>query len=370
MQYKRCNRCVMDSSVQDIIFDSEEVCNYCKEYEKHSKNIIFEDEKIKEHKLKKLLQEIKAASNGAEYDCIIGLSGGADSTYVAYLVKQYGLKPLVIHLDNGWNSETAVRNIENTVKKLGFDLYTHVIDWNEFKSLQLAYFKAGVLDIEALTDHAIGTIIRRLSKQYKIKYFLSGTNMATESMMPQSWFFDNKMDPVNIESIYKNFTTKSFPKTFPLFSIVEYILWRFTKYYTTISLLNYVEYNKAEAVKLLENKIGYVNHPIKHYESIFTRFYQGYILPNKFNVDKRIPFYSTMIMSEQMTREEAIQKLDEPAYDPELLQTDKEFVLKKLGFSEEEFEKYMNATIHDHLDYPSITAFEHKLRKIKKAIVK
>ncbi|MCT7487112.1 N-acetyl sugar amidotransferase [Aliarcobacter cryaerophilus] len=370
MNYKRCKRCVMDTSVKDIYFDNEGICNYCKEYEINSKNIIFEDKEIKEKKLKNLIKTIKTISKGQEYDCIIGLSGGADSTYVAYLVKQYALKPLVIHMDNGWNSETAVRNIENTVNKLGFDLYTHVIDWNEFKSLQLAYFKAGVLDIEALTDHAIGVIIRRLAKQYKIKYFLSGTNMATESMMPQSWFFDNKMDPVNIKSIYKNFTTEPFPKTFPLFSIGEYFLWRFTKYYTTVSLLNYVEYHKAEAVKVLEKELDYVNYPIKHYESVFTRFYQGYILPNKFKVDKRLPFFSTMIMSKQMTRDEAMQKLAEPAYDSELLQTDKEFVLKKLGFTEDEFESYMNATIHDHLDFSSITAIEHKLRKIKRAIFK
>jgi len=357
-----CTRCVMDTTAPTITFDKQGICSFCTEYISYS-SIIFrpEDERLKN--LDSLLQNIKQSKAG-KYDCIIGLSGGADSTYVAYLAKKHGLNPIAIHLDNGWNTELAVKNIASTINSLGIELYTHVIDWQEFREIQLTFFKAGVIDLEMPTDHAIGAIIYRLAKKFNIKYFLSGTNLATEAMMPEGWFFDNKLDPINIKGIYKKFDGKRNFETFPLLTIPEYIRRKYFSPINVVSFLNYFVYNKPEAVALLQREIGYVPYPIKHYESVFTRFYQGHILPFKFDVDKRKPFLSTMIMTGQISRKEAHESLMEPPYEESLLIQDKQFVMKKLGFSEVEFETYMSSKEVSHYCYPSLTKYETKLRRL------
>lgn len=359
---KVCTRCVMDTTAPFISFDDQGVCSFCTEYISSSATI-FRPEEERLARLKKLLHDIKRQKTG-KYDCIIGLSGGADSTYVAYLAKQHGLNPLAIHLDNGWNTELAVKNIASTINSLEIDLYTHVIDWQEFKEIQLTFFKAGVIDLEMPTDHAIGTIIYRLAREFNIKYFLSGTNLATEAMMPDGWFFDNKLDPLNIKGIYEKFHGKKRIETFPMLSVSEYIKRKYFSPIRAISFLNYFVYNKIEAVGLLQREIGYVPYPIKHYESVFTRFYQGYILPVKFNVDKRKPFLSTMIMSGQISREEARKSLMTPPYEESLLSQDKVFVMKKLGFLEAEFNRYMSSAEISHYCYPSITKYEKSLRRL------
>ncbi len=360
--YQVCTRCVMDTTAPTITFNKQGMCSFCTEYISYS-SIIFrpEDERLKN--LDSLLQNIKQSKAG-KYDCIIGLSGGADSTYVAYLAKRHGLNPLAIHLDNGWNTELAVKNIASTINSLGIELYTHVIDWQEFREIQLAFFKAGVIDLEMPTDHAIGAIIYRLAKKFNIKYFLSGTNLATEAMMPEGWFFDNKMDPINIKGIYKKFDGNRDFETFPLLSVPEYFIRKYSSSIKSISFLNYFVYNKVEAIALLQREIGYVPYPIKHYESVFTRFYQGYILPTKFNVDKRKPFLSTMIMTGQISRENALESLRMPPYDELLLIQDRQFVMKKLGFSDSDFESYMSSKDLSHFSYPSITKYENKIRRI------
>lgn len=366
-QYMQCTRCVMDTSATDIFFNQNGVCSYCSEYEIYGKEVLVSDFSHRDAELVTMLEKIKKSRRG-DYDCIIGLSGGADSTYVAYLAVKHGLKPLAIHLDNGWNAELAVKNIESTVKGLNLDLITHVIDWEEFRDIQLSFFKAGVIDLEMPTDHAIGVLLYRLAKRFGLKYFLSGTNLATEAMMPSNWFFNNKLDPINLRAIYRQFGSGRKLRTFPIFRVDEYVRRKYFSPIHVVSFLNYFDYHKPRAVALLEKEIGYVPYPIKHYESVFTRFYQGYILPRKFNVDKRRPFFSTMIMTGQMTRSEALDQLNQDPYEPRQLQQDRPFVLKKLGIDNAAFEKYMNKPEVNHLEYSSLTSTEHKLQHLKRRI--
>ena len=367
--YRRCTRCVMDSSVADLTFDEHGVCSYCRQYETYGRFSPSTQKKYTAAAREQLLAEVRASRRG-KYDCIIGLSGGADSSYVAYLTVQLGLKPLAIHLDNGWNSELAVKNIESIVKNLNLDLITYVIDWEEFRDVQRSFFKAGVVDIEMITDHAINVVLFRIAKQFDLRYFLAGTNLATEAMMPPDWFFENKLDPFHLHKIYRRFGSGRPLASFPIFGTWEYLQCRYFPKIKMISFLNYFEYDKTKAVQMLQDKIGYAPYPIKHYESVFTRFYQGHILPEKFCIDKRLPFLSTMIMTGQTTRDAALEELKKETYDAAQLRQDRRFVIKKLMFDEREFEAYMQATPVNHKRYASISAIESKLRFIKRRVLR
>lgn len=345
----KCNKCVLDI-IDDpsLILDDNGICNYCRDYYViESVSVLNGSEG--DQKLKLIVDEIKKLGTGKKYDCILGLSGGVDSTYLAYLAKQFGLRPLAVHFDNGWDSELAVQNIENIINKLGFDLHSYVVDWPEFKDVQLAYIKASVIDIEAVTDHAILGTVYRLAKKYGVRSILSGTNVVTEAILPSHWIF-NKADHVNLLDIHRQFGTRKL-KTFPLYNTV------LKKYCNNIlnvqsfSPLNYVDYNKARVKEIIIKELGWRDYGGKHYESIFTRFYQGYILPTKFGVDKRKAHLSNLICSGQITRDEALLELQEPIYDPELLKVDMEFVLKKLGLSREEFDQLMQVPPRSHYDF-------------------
>lgn len=356
--YQQCIKCILNTNDDPVIyFNKNGVCNHCINYDIQHKRFVFEGDEG-EQALIKIVNKIKQIGKGKEYDCILGLSGGIDSTYTAYLAKKHGLRPLIVHLDNGWNSELAVKNIENIVNKLDFDLYTYVIDWEEFKDLQLAYLKASVVDIEAITDHAIITAMHKLAAKNKVKYIISGTNIVTEAVLPYAWIY-NKMDSVNIKAIHKQFG-KTPLKTFPLMDV-----WMKKYYFSflkieTISILNYVSYIKEEVKKFITEELEWRDYGGKHYESIFTRFYQGYILPGKFKIDKRKAHLSTLICSGQITRKEALEEIKNPIYDPEQLKIDKEFVLKKLGLSEEEFEEIMSAPVRKHTDFKTEgTIYKH-----------
>lgn len=344
-----CTRCVMDTSDLQIRFNKNGICNHCTEYNDLVNSSIQTTEK-KEKQLSQIIQEIKIAGDKKEYDCIIGISGGVDSTYLAYLVKEvFGLRAFAVHLDNGWNSKLAVKNIRNILQKLDVDLYTHVIDWEEFKNMQIAYFNASVIDIEAITDHAINAILYEVANQNDINYILKGFNNATEKIMPKSWTF-NKNDIENIKDIVKTHGNSEI-KTFPLLGHKK------LKYYTrqkdirTVSPYNYMKFDKEKAKEVIVNKLGWVDYGGKHHESIFTRFYQGYILPRKFNVDKRKAHYSNLICANSMTREEAIEDLKNPPYPEDTCREDYEYVIKKLGFTESEFEEILNAPVKSHFDY-------------------
>jgi len=347
--YQQCTKTVMDNIADpNITFDENGICNYYYEYFEVEKEHVFEGESGRQ-KFNESVSKIKKNGKGKKYDCILGVSGGVDSTYLAYIAKQENLRVLCVHFDNGWNSELAVKNIENVVTKLGFELETYVINWNEFKDLQLAYFKANVIDIEALTDHAISGTIYKMAAKNNIKYILSGNNVVTESLLPKYWIF-SKADHVNIKSIHKKYGTVPL-KTYPFFSLKEKHYYQRVKKIQTVDLLNYIPYNKGDVKKLIINKLEWKDYGGKHYESVFTRFYQGYILPNKFGVDKRKAHLSNLICSGQITKEQALEELSQPMYDKEQCEEDKEFVLKKLGFSEQEFQNYINAPRVEHAEF-------------------
>lgn len=359
--YQICMRCVMDTTDPNIIFDEEGVCNHCKTFDKQYAAIPANQPNWEEQ-LNALVIKIKQDGKNKEYDCIIGLSGGVDSSYVAYQVKRLGLRPLAIHLDNGWNSELAVQNIENIVKILNIDLYTHVIDWEEFKDLQLSFLKASVIDIEILTDHAIAAILYRMARKYNIKYFVSGGNFATEGIMPHSWVF-SKNDSWNIKGIHNLFGQKPI-KTFPLISPFSLLYYRLSGSITRVNILNYMPYGREEAIELLEEKVKWRNYGGKHHESFFTKFYQNYILPQKFNVDKRKAHYSTLICSKQLSRAETEKLLKQDIYPVDELNEDLQYFIKKFNLSQREFNDIMKAPIKEHSDYPTVQAWLTKVKAL------
>ena len=347
--YQQCSISVMDTIADpDIVFDEKGICNYYYDYKKAAQEHVTEGE-AGWKKLEEIAAQIKESGKNQPYDCIMGLSGGVDSTYVAHLAKKLGLRPLAVHFDNGWNSELSVMNIENIVSKLGFDLFTYVINWDEFRDLQLSYLKASVVDIEAITDHAIFATLYRLAGEKNIKHILSGTNVQTENTLPKSWIF-SKSDHINIQSIHKAFGTIPL-KTFPFMDAKVKRYYQQVKGVRSVSVLNYVDYNKQAVKELIQKELGWRDYGGKHYESIWTRFYQGYILPVKFNIDKRKAHLSDLIFGGQITKEEALAELEKPIYDAAQQKTDFEFVLKKLGLSEAEFDAIMKTPRRSHYDF-------------------
>lgn len=312
-----CLKSVMDNIADpNIKFDEQGISNYYYEYQDRSKLRLFNSV---EHspKLDQIISKIRESGKGKEYDCIIGVSGGVDSTYIAYKVKQLGLRPLAIHFDNGWNSELAVKNIENTLNKLEIDLYTYVIDWEEFKSLQLAFLKASTPDGEIPTDHAIFALFFKMANEKGIKYIINGNNFETESVMPLTWSYGH-IDWRYIKSINNLFGNAQL-KMYPTITPAKYFYYTFIKNIRIVSLLNYMPYNKNEAMDILRTKLDWKYYGGKHYESIYTRFYQGYILPTKFGIDKRKAHISSLIFAGQVTREQGFDELKKPIYPEELL---------------------------------------------------
>lgn len=339
IKFQQCAKTVMDNIADpNITFDEKGICNYYYEYFEKEKKHVKKGEEGKAFFNKKI-SAIKADGKDKPYDCILGLSGGVDSSYLAYLAKKEELRPLIVHFDNGWNSELAVKNIENIVSILGFDLYTYVINWEEFRDLQIAYLKASVIDIEAITDHAIRATLFKLAAKHKINYFLSGFNIVTEAILPKAWVF-NKSDAINIKDIHKKFGTIPL-KTFPFLTAFDKRYYSMALKIEAVPLLNYIDYNKDNVKETLIKELNWKDYGGKHYESVWTRFYQGYILPEKFKVDKRKAHLSTLICSGQITREQALEELKQPIYDAEQLIIDKEFVLKKLDLDETTFNQLM-----------------------------
>ncbi|HEV2479889.1 MAG TPA: N-acetyl sugar amidotransferase [Puia sp.] len=346
--YRQCAISVMDTIADpDITFDENGISNYYYEYEKAAATLHPGEEGW--NLLEGIAARIKEEGKDQPYDCIMGLSGGVDSTYVAYMAKKLGLRPLAVHFDNGWNSELAVKNIENIVNRLGFDLFTYVINWNEFRDLQIAYLKASVVDIEAITDHAIFASLYRLAGERKIKYILSGTNVQTENTLPKSWIH-SKHDHINIKAIHKLYGTTPL-KTFPFSNAKVKRYYQQVMGVRSISVINYVDYNKKKVKELIQEELEWRDYGGKHYESIWTRFYQGYILPKKFRIDKRKAHLSDLIFGGQITKAEALEELAKPVYDPAQFDIDYEFVLKKLGLTVEEFEAIMKTPPRSHYDF-------------------
>lgn len=369
-EYRQCAVSLMDTIADPkISFDADGVSNYFHEFRAAEKERVFTGS-AGQQKLEELINAIIADGKGKPYDSVLGLSGGVDSSYVAYKAKEYGLRPLVVHFDNGWNSELSVKNIESIVNKLGFDLYTLVVDWEEFKDLQLAYMKASVIDIEVATDHAITATLFRLAKQHRIKYVLSGSNINTECIMPSSWIF-NKGDHRNLLDIHKQYGTRPL-KTYPVF---DFMLKRYCEEVLKarwVSFLNYIPYNKKEVKETITRELGWRDYGGKHYESIFTKFYQAYILPEKFKVDKRKPHLSNLIFSGQITKEEALVELAQPLYPEADFKRDYEFVLKKFGLSEDAFRAIMQQPQRSHYDFKTEVSIysRYPALKIVKPLIK
>lgn len=351
----------MDTSDPYIFFDNEGVCNHCRRYETEVSRRTFHGV-IAAEKLQSLVKQIKKEGEGHDYDCIIGVSGGVDSTYVAYLCKKLSLRPLAIHFDNGWNSELAVRNIEKTLDKLNIDLYTYVIDWEQFRELQISFLKASIPDGEIPTDHAINALLFREAAKRGIKYIINGMNFASESISVPGWAYGHS-DWKYIRSVHKHFNNSTL-KNYPHYSFFSLFRWMFLKRIKVVSILNYIEYKKDEAMDILQNKLDWIYYGGKHYESVYTRFYQGYLLPNKFDIDKRKAHFSDLIYSGQLTREEAIYNLSKPPYEESLFKQDYKFVLKKLELTENEFHNIMNLPKKNFRDYPNNYILVKRLKSI------
>jgi N-acetyl sugar amidotransferase len=343
-----CKQCLLDSRVSTKFFvDEKGICNYCNFYTSSIKAL--GSESARKRWLDKKIVEIKSAGKNKAYDCILGISGGVDSSYLAYWAKENGLRPLVVHLDNGWNSELAVENIRNICSILNFELKTLVINWEEFRELQVAYLKAGVIDLEVLTDHAILAANYGAAAEHGIRYILNGFNLSTEAIMPVGWGFD-KYDWKNIKDISAKYGTKRI-RTFPHFSFLKKLYYYWFLKLEVIQVLNYLPYTKKEAKKLIAEKLLWRDYGGKHYESIFTKFYQAYILPTRFKIDKRKAHLSTLICSGQISKDEAYKELEKPLYTDAQLREEKEYVLKKLRLTEEEFDCMMKEPVRSHSDF-------------------
>jgi N-acetyl sugar amidotransferase len=337
--YKQCAISVLDNIRDpDITFDDNGTSNYFHQF----KDFVNQEQFTTENKKKKLdeiINKIKKEGFGKKYDCIVGLSGGADSSYLAYLAKKHELRPLIVHFDYGWNTDLAISNIENVTKSLNYELYTHVIDWEAIKDLQKSYYKASVIDLDVPADHTIFGSIFKIAHKMGIKYILNGSNYQTEFIMPKSWNY-LKTDLVNIKNIHKKFGERSF-KGIPTNGVIDQIFYRL-RGITNIPLLYYINYNNNEVIDLLQRELGWKNYNGKHFENVFTRFYQGYVLPQKFGIDKRKAHLSNLIFSGQMSKHDALIELQKPTYDLQLQLDDKEYVAKKLGFSAIEFEEVLS----------------------------
>lgn len=350
-ELKVCSRCVMDNTAQDIVFDEAGICNFCRHYDEVLVNDLYSD-KAGEERLNSLINEIKEKGKNKQYDCLIGLSGGVDSSYVAYLVKKkYGLRALAIHLDNGWNTELAVSNVENIVKKLNIDLQTHVLDWKEFKDIQRSFLKSSISNIEIPTDHAIWAVLVKTAGKYEIPYIIAGNNVVTESIMPESWLYGSK-DSRLIKSIHRKHGRVKM-KSYPYLSTFDYVNYLLIKGIRWVPILNYVPYIKSEAKQLLIDELDWRDYGGKHYESIFTRFFHAYYLPTKFGYDLRKSYLSALICSGQINRETALEEIAKPTAPKEVLAQDKEYVIKKLGLSDEEFNNILNSENKTFADYPN-----------------
>lgn len=360
--YQICTRCIMDTSDPEIEFDLNGHCNHCTAAIARMEAQLLPNIQ-REQALQQLAIKIKAEGRGKEYDCIIGVSGGVDSTMVAYIVKKLGLRPLAVHLDNGWNSELAVDNIKRTIERLDIELYTHVVNWEEFRDLQLCFLRASVANCETPTDHAIFALLFKMAAKVGTRFILTGSNLATEAIMPYAWGHYSQ-DLRHIKALHKQFGGSPL-KTLPRISLGDYFYYVFFKRIRQIPFLNFIDFHKDQAKELLARELDWRDYGGKHYESVWTRFFQGYYLPTKFGYDKRRAHLSTMICSRQISRQDALSSMEMPAYPPELLRTDMAFVMKKFALNQDQFDIILNAPLREGKDYPSHHFLFHTLRKYK-----
>lgn len=340
----------MDTTDLEITFDDRGRCSHCTEFiERRSRHNYHGKES--DRRLDRLVNQLRRAGKKNEYDCVIGVSGGADSSYLAYLVKQMGLRPLAVHMDNGWNSDKAVLNIKNITRKLHIDYESYVLDWEEFKDLQLAFLKASVPEAETPTDVAISAALHHFAAKYNIKHILSAGNQATEGILPRSWHYDAK-DLKYFNYIQKTFGTRTLKK-FPTFGYKREIFFKFVKGIKTLYPLNLVPFVKKDAIDLLSTRFDWKPYGGKHYESRYTKFIQSYYLLEKFGIDYRRATFSTQICSGELSRNEALKELENKPYDSRQIEESKEYIAKKLGVTADEFQRILNLPAKWYWDYPN-----------------
>ena len=353
MKYKICKNCVMDTSDSKISFNDEGVCDHCQTF--YAKILPNWDTSEKgEAKLIKLLDQIKKEGKNKDFDCIMGMSGGIDSSYLLYIMKEkYNLRPLVFHVDAGWNSQIAVNNIERLVDGLNLDLYTEVINWEEMKDLQLAYFKSGVPHIDTPQDHAFFAMMYKFAEKHKIKHILTGGNYSTECVRnPIEWMY-YQSDSIQLKDIYKKFG-KNLLNSFPITNILWHKIYLpYIKKIKLLRPLDYIPYHKEKAMQLLVDKFGYQKYSQKHFESRFTQFYESYWLFKRFGYDTRKVQYSSLILTKQMARDEALERLKKLPYDEQTIKNDFEYISNKLSISVDELQRYMDMEKKTYKDYKS-----------------
>lgn len=364
MKYQICARCVMDTTDPEITFDEQGICNHCT----NAKLLLSRDwlpDESGQKKLHTIAAEIKANRGNKEYDSIVGVSGGIDSSYLLHLAKvEMGLNPLVVHVDAGWNSQIAVNNIEKLVKKLGLDLYTYVVDWNEMRELQVAFLKSSLANQDVPQDHAFFAKLYQVADENNIRYTITGSNLTSESILPSSWGYDAS-DSIQIKAIAKRFGKGSLKK-YPMMSWwSNKIYWPYIKKMNVVRPLNLINYNKNEAIKFLQENYGWQYYGGKHHESKWTKFFQAHYLPVKFGFDKRKAHLSSMIAAEQITRDQALAELDKPLYDAHELKEDIYFIEKKLGLKAGELVELMQLPNRVYTDYPNDRKILSVFRKIK-----
>lgn len=366
MEYRICSNCVMDTSDTRIQFDSNGMCDHCTDFCINIKPHWKVDVSSR-NELSLIIENIKKEGKGKDFDCILGLSGGVDSSYMLHIaVKEFGLRPLVFHVDGGWNSELAVHNIQMLVDKLGLDLYTEVINWEEMKDFQLAFFKSGVPHIDIPQDHAFVATLYNFAYKYNIKYILNGGNISTECVRNPMEFLYYGTDMAQIDDIRKKFGTIKM-ESYPFSSVLRHKFFlRYIKGVKVIKSLNYMPYIKSDALKLLENEYGWKPYPQKHFESRFTKFYEGYWLPERFGFDTRRVQFSSLILTGQMKREEALEHLKKTAYNPETIDDEFNFIATKLGITSLELREYFKMPKKFYWDYKN----QEKLFNIGAKILK
>lgn len=353
-----CKRCILDSNIPDISFDENDVCNYCNEHDNSVlKFPLGEPGKLE---LNKIVECIKKSTKNNDYDCIVGVSGGVDSTYALYNTVKLGLRPLAVLFDNGWNSEIAVSNIKNATDKLNVDLETFVVDYEEFKSILVAFLKASVPDTDAPTDIGIKSTLYRSAIKNKVKYIITGGNFRTEGRMPRKWSY---MDGRYIRNVYKIFQNKKI-KNFPNLTLLDYFRFIFLSKIKVVGILNYIDYHRDKTKTFLEKELGWRDYGGKHFESLFTRFNQTYIRYKKFGIDPRLIEYSALVRSGQISRDQSFELINKSPYNEDQLENEVEYVIKKLGLSRPEFDNIYALPKKSFLNYPTYYPFINSLRPI------
>lgn len=362
--YQICTRCVMDTSDPLIYFDADGVCSHCHEFEEETIKGWFPNEEGKT-RLKQMIDQMRERGRGKEYDCILGLSGGIDSSYMALKIKDWGLRPLVVHVDAGWNSELAVGNIEKIVKHCNYDLHTHVVDWEDMRDLQLAYLRAGISNQDVPQDHIFFSSLYHFAINNGIRHILSGGNIATEGIMADGWHEGSAMDSINLRAIHQRFGHRKL-QAYKTISFFEYyVYYPLIRRMRTFRPLNFIPYNKKIAAEELRKTIGWRDYGRKHGESLFTKVFQNDYLVRKYGYDKRRPHLSSMIVSGQMTREEALTAMNQPLYDPDEREIDLNYFCKKLRITRADYEGFIDGPKTSYYDHPNWEARYRLLKKIQ-----